>query len=171
MAVDYEVDCIVAGAGAIGLAIARELAQAGREVLILEAGEAYGRGVSSRSSEVIHAGMYYEPGTLRARLCVEGKWLLYDFLNKHNVTNNNCGKLIVASCEDELPTLEKIILTGGANGLDDLEVLDGKQANALEPATGSQRGHPVTVYRHDGLCRAYAGAVGRSRKCRRFTGP
>jgi L-2-hydroxyglutarate oxidase LhgO len=114
MAVDYEIDCVVAGAGVIGLAVARELAQAGREVLVLEAGEAYGRGVSSRSSEVVHAGLYYEPGSLRARLCVEGKWLLYDFMKKHNVAHNNCGKLIVASSQDELPTLEKIILTGGA---------------------------------------------------------
>lgn len=133
MAVDYEIDCVVAGAGAIGLAIARELAQTGREVLVLEAGEAYGRGVSSRSSEVIHAGMYYEPGTLRAKLCVEGKWLLYDFLKKHNVAHNTCGKLIVATSDDELPTLEKIIRTGAANGVDDLELLDARQAVALEP--------------------------------------
>lgn len=133
MAVDYEIDCVVAGAGAIGLAIGRELAQTGREVLVLEAGEAYGRGVSSRSSEVIHAGMYYEPGTLRAKLCVEGKWLLYDFLKKHNVAHNSRGKLIVATSDDELPTLEKIIRTGAANGVDDLELLDARQAVALEP--------------------------------------
>jgi L-2-hydroxyglutarate oxidase LhgO len=133
MAVDYEIDCVVAGAGVIGLAIARELARAGREVLVLEAGEAYGRGVSSRSSEVVHAGLYYEPGSLRARLCVEGKWLLYDFMKKHNVAHNTCGKLIVASSQDELPGLEKIMQTGAMNGVDDLELLDARQASALEP--------------------------------------
>jgi L-2-hydroxyglutarate oxidase LhgO len=138
MAVDYEMDCVVAGAGAIGLAIARELAQAGREVLILEAEEAYGRGVSSRSSEVIHAGMYYTPGTLRAKLCVEGKWMLYDFMKKHNVAHTNCGKLIVASSDEELPTLEKIMQTGAINGVDDLQLLDAAQAIALEPALAAK---------------------------------
>ena len=121
MAVDYEIDCVVAGAGAIGLAVARELAQSGREVLIVEADEAFGRGVSSRSSEVIHAGMYYTPGSLRAQLCVEGKWLLYDFMKKHNVSHSNCGKLIVACEPDEVATLEAIMPKGAANGVDDLE--------------------------------------------------
>ncbi|NNJ75379.1 MAG: NAD(P)/FAD-dependent oxidoreductase [Anderseniella sp.] len=133
MAVDYEIDCVVAGAGAIGLAVARELAQSGREVLIVEADEAFGRGVSSRSSEVIHAGMYYTPGSLRAQLCVEGKWLLYDFMKKHNVSHSNCGKLIVACEPDEVATLEAIISKGAANGVNDLELLDESQARALEP--------------------------------------
>lgn len=133
MAVDYEIDCVVAGAGAIGLAVARELAQSGRDVLIVEADEAFGRGVSSRSSEVIHAGMYYTPGSLRAQLCVEGKWLLYDFMKKHNVAHTNCGKLIVACDPGEVATLEAIIAKGAANGVDDLEMLDESQARALEP--------------------------------------
>ncbi len=134
MSVDFEIDCVVAGAGAVGLAVARELAQAGRDVVILEAGEAHGRGVSSRSSEVIHAGMYYTPGSLRARFCVEGKWLLYDFLKRHGVAHNNCGKLIVATTDDEVPVLQTIIQRGSANGVDDLELLDEGQALALEPA-------------------------------------
>ncbi len=133
MSVDYEIDCVVAGAGAIGLAVARELAQAGRDVLILESEEAFGRGVSSRSSEVIHAGMYYPAGSLRAQLCVEGKWLLYDFMNKHNVAHTNCGKLIVACEVDEVATLDGIIAKGAVNGVDDLEMLDQRQARALEP--------------------------------------
>lgn len=134
MAVDYEIDCVVAGAGVIGLAIARELAQAGREVLILESQEAFGRGVSSRSSEVIHAGMYYTPGSLRAKLCVEGKWLLYDFMKKHNVAHTNCGKLIVATSDEEVPILETIMQKGATNGVNDLTLLDQAQALALEPA-------------------------------------
>jgi L-2-hydroxyglutarate oxidase LhgO len=133
LAVDYQVDCIVAGAGAIGLAIARELAQAGREVIILEAEETFGRGVSSRSSEVVHAGMYYAPGSQRAKLCVEGKWMLYDFMQKHNVAYKNCGKLIVATSEDEVPALEKIMQTGAINGVDDLTLLSGDEARKLEP--------------------------------------
>jgi len=133
MAVDYEIDCVVAGAGVIGLAVARELAQAGREVLVVETAEAFGRGVSSRSSEVIHAGMYYPPGSLRARLCVEGKWLLYDFMKKHNVAHTNCGKLIVACESQEVATLEGIVEKGAANGVDDLQMLDQRQAKALEP--------------------------------------
>ena len=136
MAVDYQIDCAIAGAGAIGLAIARELAQAGREVIVLEAEEAFGRGVSSRSSEVIHAGMYYTPGTLRAKLCVEGKWLLYDFLKKHDVAHNNCGKLIVAHDDADIPTLEKIMKTGAINGVDDMTMLSGNQARRLEPELG-----------------------------------
>ena len=134
MAVDYEIDCVVAGAGVIGLAIARELAQAGREVLILESQEAFGRGVSSRSSEVIHAGMYYTPGSLRAKLCVKGKWQLYDFMKKHNVAHTNCGKLIVATSDEEVPILETIMQKGATNGVDDLTLLDQTQALALEPA-------------------------------------
>lgn len=133
MAVDYEIDCVVAGAGAIGLAVARELAQAGREVLIVESDEAFGRGVSSRSSEVVHAGMYYTPGSLRAQLCVEGKWLLYDFMKKHNVAHTNCGKLIVACEQQEVAILEGIVEKGAVNGVDDLEMLDQRQAKALEP--------------------------------------
>lgn len=133
MAVDYETDCVVAGAGAIGLAVARELAQSGRDVLIVEAEEAFGRGVSSRSSEVVHAGMYYTPGSLRARFCVEGKWLLYDFMNRHNIAHSRCGKLIVACEPDEVATLEAIMAKGAANGVDDLQLLDARQARALEP--------------------------------------
>lgn len=133
MAVDFEIDCVVAGAGAIGLAVARELAQAGREVLIVESEDAFGRGVSSRSSEVVHAGMYYPPGSLRAQVCVEGKWLLYDFMKKHNVAHTRCGKLIVACEAHEVETLQAIVDRGAANGVQDLSLLDQKQATALEP--------------------------------------
>lgn len=134
MAVDYEIDCVVAGAGVIGLAVARELALSGRDVLIVEADTAFGRGVSSRSSEVVHAGMYYTPGSLRAQLCVEGKRLLYDFMKTHNVAHTNCGKLIVACAPEEVATLAGIMEKGAANGVDDLEMLDARHARALEPA-------------------------------------
>ncbi|HEX5389884.1 MAG TPA: FAD-dependent oxidoreductase, partial [Burkholderiaceae bacterium] len=91
------VDVVVVGGGAVGLAVARAFAQAGREVLVLERETAIGTGVSSRNSEVIHAGLYYEPGSLKARLCVRGKELLYAFCESHGVDHRRCGKLVVAT--------------------------------------------------------------------------
>ncbi len=129
-----DVDAVVIGAGVVGLAVARALAQAGREVLILEAENAFGTGTSSRNSEVIHAGIYYPTGSLRAQLCVRGKQLLYDFCASHGVAHQRCGKLIVASQADELPALDKLLATAQANGVRDLQRLRADEAQALEPA-------------------------------------
>lgn len=127
------IDCAVIGAGVIGLAVARALALRGREVIVIEANEAIGQGISSRSSEVIHAGIYYEPGSLKARLCVEGRDLLYDYCAGHGIDHRRCGKLIVATGEAEIATLKILIERAKANGVGDLEWLDGPQAETLEP--------------------------------------
>lgn len=126
------VEVVVIGAGAVGLAIARALAQRGREVLILEAAERFGSGVSSRNSEVIHAGIYYPRGSLKARLCVAGRELLYAFCREHGVAHRRCGKLIVASNESQLPELGRIRAAALANGVE-LTPLTGVEARALEP--------------------------------------
>jgi L-2-hydroxyglutarate oxidase LhgO len=128
-----DVEAIVVGAGAVGLAVARALALAGREVVVLERHPAIGAETSSRSSEVIHAGLYYEPGSLKARLCVRGKELLYRFCAEHHVPHRRCGKLLVATDAAQLPKLAAIRATAAANGVCDLEPLDGRQARELEP--------------------------------------
>lgn len=127
------VDVVVVGAGAVGLAVARALAQAGREVLVLERETAIGTGVSSRNSEVIHAGLYYEPGSLKARLCVRGKELLYAFCESHGVDHRRCGKLVVATDASQLEGLKKIEARAQANGVP-VQWLSGPEAVALEPA-------------------------------------
>lgn len=127
------VEAVVVGAGVIGLAIARELARDGHEVVILEAERNYGTGTSSRNSEVIHAGLYYPKGSLKARLCVRGKWALYDYCRARNVGHRNTGKLVVATAADEVPILEGIVERAADNGVDDLQMLTGAQATALEP--------------------------------------
>src|SRR3954464_6896093 len=101
-----KVDCVVIGAGVIGLAIARRLAQAGREVIVLEAAEGIGTVTSSRNSEVIHAGIYYKAGSLMARMCVSGKRALYRYCDEHGVPYRNCGKLIVATSSAETTRLQ-----------------------------------------------------------------
>jgi L-2-hydroxyglutarate oxidase LhgO len=127
------VDAIVIGAGAVGLAVARALAQAGHETIVCEAQGAIGQGVSSRNSEVIHAGLYYPTGSLKARLCVRGKELLYDLCVSHGVAHRRCGKLVVASSESEIAALRGIEDRAVANGVP-VEWLDGAQARRLEPA-------------------------------------
>lgn len=129
-----QVECIVIGAGVVGLAVARALALSGREVVVVEAADAIGTGISSRNSEVIHAGIYYEPGSLKAELCVKGRRALYDFCTSHNVAHGRLGKLIVASNAGEVAYLEKLAATGAANGVDDLKMLDRAAVQALEPA-------------------------------------
>ncbi len=128
------VDCVVVGAGVVGLAVARALAQAGREVIVLDAAEAIGTETSSRNSEVIHAGIYYPAGSLMARLCVEGKQLLYQFCDAHGVAYRRCGKLIVACDDAEAERLDAIRARAAANGVGDLRRLDAAAAQALEPA-------------------------------------
>jgi L-2-hydroxyglutarate oxidase LhgO len=110
-------DCVVIGAGAVGLAVARALARSGREVIVLEAAEAIGTGVSSRNSEVIHAGIYYPAGSLKARFCVEGRDQLYDFCERFGVEHRRCGKLIVATNEDQAEELVRIRAAANANGV------------------------------------------------------
>ncbi|WP_411903378.1 NAD(P)/FAD-dependent oxidoreductase [Methylorubrum thiocyanatum] len=127
-------EALVVGAGVVGLAVARALALRGASVVVAEAAEAIGTGVSARSSEVIHGGMYYPPGSLRARHCVEGRRRLVRFCESHGVPYRLCGKLIVATREEERPTLETILSRGVANGVEELALLEGAGAIALEPA-------------------------------------
>lgn len=127
------VDCAVVGAGVVGLAAARALAAAGREVVVLEAADAIGTATSSRNSEVIHAGLYYPQGSLKARLCVDGRKRLYAYLDAHGIDVDRCGKLIVATEEAELPALAALERTAATNGVDDLRRLSGREARAMEP--------------------------------------
>ncbi len=128
-----KVDCVVAGAGVVGLAIARALAREGREVLVLEATSAFGTGTSSRSSEVIHAGIYYPKDSLKARLCVQGRQLLYEYCRSRGVPHQQLGKLIVATSPDQISTLQLTLQHAQSNGVDDLVWLSGEQARFLEP--------------------------------------
>lgn len=127
------VECIVVGAGVIGLAIARRLAQAGHEVIVLETEDGIGTGTSSRNSEVIHAGIYYAAGSLMARMCVTGKTALYDYCASHGVPHRRSGKLIVATSADDENRLAAIKARAEANGVTDLATLTAVDARALEP--------------------------------------
>jgi L-2-hydroxyglutarate oxidase LhgO len=129
-----KVDCVVVGAGVIGLAVARKLAQAGREVIVLEAAEGIGTVTSSRNSEVIHAGIYYKAGSLMARMCVSGKQALYAYCRDHGIPHRNCGKLIVATTPKETEKLQSIRAHAEANGVLGMQTLSGDAARALEPA-------------------------------------
>lgn len=128
------VDCLVIGAGVVGLAVARALAMRGLETLVLEAESAIGTGTSSRNSEVIHAGIYYPPGSAKASLCVSGKRLLYAYCEARGIEHWRYGKLIVAADQEQVQTLEKIEATGRANGVDDLRWLTAAEVRAIEPA-------------------------------------
>jgi len=133
-----QVDGVVIGAGVVGLAVAKALIEAApshqREWLVLEAAEAIGTGTSSRNSEVIHAGIYYPEGSLKARLCVQGREMLYVYAQARGIAHRRCGKLIVATHEDQLPELQAIARKAECNGVTDLVWLDATQARALEPA-------------------------------------
>jgi L-2-hydroxyglutarate oxidase LhgO len=127
------VDAVVIGAGVVGLACARALALQGREVLVLEKAEAIGTETSSRHSEVIHAGIYYPVGSLKARFCVEGKLKMYRFLDEHGVPYKRLGKLIVATSEDQIPALQQIQDRAVRAGVDDLTFLSHNEVVAMEP--------------------------------------
>src|SRR5258707_8565039 len=127
------VDCVVIGAGVAGLAVARLLALAGREVIVLEAEGTIGTATSSRNSEVIHAGIYYPPDSLKAKLCVAGRLALYPFLAERGIPHRRCGKLIVATDPGQIPGLEKLHAQAKANGVADLRMLSAREARALEP--------------------------------------
>jgi L-2-hydroxyglutarate oxidase LhgO len=146
------VDCVVIGAGVVGLAVARRLARRGLETIVLEAEAQTGTGISSRNSEVIHAGIYYPAGSLKARLCLIGRKLLYQFCRDRGVEYSQCGKLIVASSESERAALESIAAAAQANDVTDLVWLTRAEARALEhelecrfalhsPSTGIVDGH------------------------------
>lgn len=128
------IDCVVAGAGVVGLAIARALALAGREVVVIEKADAIGTVTSSRNSEVIHAGLHYAPGSLKARLCVEGRLRLYAYCAEHDVAHKRTGKLIVASEPGQMDGLRAIQANARRCGVDDLELLTRAETESLEPA-------------------------------------
>ncbi len=128
-----DVETVVVGAGVVGLAIARALAAKGQEVLVIERHDRIGSETSSRNSEVIHAGIYYPTGSLRAKLCVPGKAMLYRFLEENGVAHVRCGKLLVATQEAEIPKLQAIAKTAEANGVGDMRFLSAAEARALEP--------------------------------------
>jgi L-2-hydroxyglutarate oxidase LhgO len=128
-----DVDVVVIGAGVVGIAVARALALAGREVIVLDKEEGIGTETSSRNSEVIHAGIYYPAGSLKARLCVQGKHALYAHARRCGVPFLNCGKLIVATAPEQIAELEALKAKGAANGVPDLEMWTADRARALEP--------------------------------------
>ncbi len=127
------IECLVIGAGVVGLATARALALAGRDVIVLDPADAIGTGASSRNSEVIHAGMYYAPGSLKAALCVRGRHLLYAYCEANHVDHKRCGKLIVAASEADRRQLDQIAARGAANGVTQLHRLTRDDVRAMEP--------------------------------------
>jgi L-2-hydroxyglutarate oxidase LhgO len=127
-------DCVVVGAGVVGLAIARALALAGREVIVLEAESAIGTATSSRNSEVIHAGIYYRPATLKARLCLQGREFLYRYCRERGIPHRRLGKLIIATDDFQLPELHRLHAQALANGVDDLRLVESDEVRAMEPS-------------------------------------
>ncbi len=133
-----QVEAVVIGAGVVGLAVGRALALADREVMVLESENAIGTGTSSRNSEVIHAGIYYPAGSLKARLCVQGKQMLYAYCAERGVAHQRLGKLIVATRVEQVQALDGIAAKAAANGVHDLQKLGAAEAQALEPALACQ---------------------------------
>lgn len=129
-----EIEVAVIGAGVVGLAVARELAQRGREVVAIEAAGAFGTGISSRNSEVIHAGLYDRTDRLKTRLCVRGRHLLYAYCESRGIAYRRCGKLVVATRPEDLPRLEALAANAAGNGVEGLRLLDRAETLALEPA-------------------------------------
>jgi len=130
---EFDFDAVVVGAGAVGLACGYALSRRGLSVAVLEKETAIGQGVSSRNSEVIHGGLYYPTGSLKARLCVEGRRLLYAFLDRHHVGYRRCGKLVVATSQEEVARLDAILEQARINDVEGMERLSGAKAMALEP--------------------------------------
>ncbi|MFC1808291.1 NAD(P)/FAD-dependent oxidoreductase [Candidatus Omnitrophota bacterium] len=127
-----KVDILIIGAGVVGLSIARELADKG-DLLVVEKHESFGKETSSRNSEIIHAGIYYEPGSLKARFCIEGRRLLYEFCQENNIAHKRLGKLIVATDDSEIKRLETLFENGKGCGVDDLKMIDADEIKRLEP--------------------------------------
>jgi L-2-hydroxyglutarate oxidase LhgO len=128
-----DADITIIGAGVVGLAIAEKVSETHNNVFLIEKHLTFGQETSSRNSEVIHAGIYYTRDSLKAKLCVEGKWLIYNYCKKYDIPFNNCGKLIVATSEEEISVIEGIRQTAFKNGVDDLLVLEREQISELEP--------------------------------------
>jgi len=126
------VEYIIIGAGVIGLAIARQIALSGRDILIIEGAKTIGSGISARNSEVIHAGIYYPKDSLKAKFCVRGKELLYQYAKNHNIEHNNCGKILVATNDAQTDRLEGIKTQAANNGVLDLELITSSAAKSLE---------------------------------------
>ncbi len=155
-----QADAVVIGAGVVGLAVARALALAGREVILLEAADAIGTGTSSRNSEVIHAGIYYPKDSLKARLCVEGSRRLFDYCASHNVGHRRCGKLIVATDAAQMTALEGLRQKSHANGAVEVHWIEAAQAKAMEPAlscVGALHSPMTGIIDSHGLMLAYQG--------------
>jgi L-2-hydroxyglutarate oxidase LhgO len=151
-----KVDALVIGAGVIGLAVARALAVSGREVMVLEREAAIGTGTSSRNSEVIHAGIYYPAGSLKAQLCVRGREALYAYCVERGIAHRRCGKLIVANTPSQLASLPGIVAKAAANGVTDLVLLNQQETRAMEPALmlalqGDLENHGGLVACHSGV--------------------
>jgi L-2-hydroxyglutarate oxidase LhgO len=159
------IDCVVIGAGVVGLAIARTLAASGREVIVLEAAGAFGTGTSSRNSEVLHAGLYYATGSLKATLCVAGQQALYRYCEARGVEHRRTGKIIVASSAAQVPGLGKYAALAAANGVTDLRMLSAADVRQLEPEVRCAAAvlSPSTgIVDSHGLMLAYVGDLERS---------
>ncbi|MBI4183532.1 MAG: NAD(P)/FAD-dependent oxidoreductase [Proteobacteria bacterium] len=157
------VECAVIGAGVVGLGIARRLALAGREVVVLEAAETIGTETSSRNSEVIHAGIYYQAGSLKARLCVAGREALYRYCAERGIAHRRIGKLIVATSGEENPALERVLRKAEGNGVGDLRRLTPAEARAIEPelrCTGALLSPSTGIIDSHQLMLAYQGEAG-----------
>jgi L-2-hydroxyglutarate oxidase LhgO len=131
--IPFDVDVTVVGAGCVGLATAYAFARRGRSVVVLEKAALIGQGISSRNSEVIHAGLYYPTGSLKARLCVEGRRALYAFLETHKVPHEKCGKLVVAPTDADIEQIEAIARQAAINGVENVSLITAAEAKALEP--------------------------------------
>ena len=159
------IDAVVIGAGVIGLAVGRALARAGLETLVLEQADAIGTATSSRNSEVIHAGLYYPPGSLKARLCVAGRERLYAYCATHGIAHRRCGKLLVATSATQHAQLAAIDAQARANGVFDLQWLNAAQVHALEPAlatTGALYSPSTGIIDSHGLMLALQGDLERA---------
>lgn len=160
-----KIDCVVIGAGVVGLSIARSLAMAGREVVVLEAENAIGTQTSARNSEVIHAGISYAPGSLKGRLCVAGKAALYAYCAERGIGHQRIGKLIVAVQEAELPELDKYVKLGAAHGVTDLRIIGAAEARDMEPevaCVGALHSPSTGIVDSHGLMLSYLGDAERA---------
>jgi L-2-hydroxyglutarate oxidase LhgO len=130
----YTVDCVVVGAGIVGLSVARALCNDKREVLIIDQASTFGAETSARNSEVVHSGIYYKKGSLKAQLCVSGRNLLYDYCKRRDIPHRCCGKLIVAVEESEVEFIDELSRRGYENGIENLSLLSKREVKALEPS-------------------------------------